>query len=100
MAVTGAGPTGFYHSSDPVVGGQWKNFRRLGTSPACIDLEEICALGEDPHEENKVSWPWRRKAEVEIDLDDEPGSLLDSLNAWTEKVVVGRSQKFLGFLTL
>jgi len=26
---------------------------------------------------------------VEIDLDDKPGSLLDPMNAWREKVVMG-----------
>jgi len=30
-----------------------------------------------------------KRAEMEINLDDEPGSLLDSLNAWREKVIVG-----------
>ena len=34
----------------------------------------------------------------ENSLDDEPGSLLDSLNAWQEKVVVGSSREFLSFL--
>ena len=29
-----------------------------------------------------------KRAEMEINLDDEPGSLLDSLNAWREKVIV------------
>jgi len=33
---------------------------------------------------------------VEIDLDDEPGSLLDSLNACREKVAVGELTKIPG----
>ena len=35
---------------------------------------------------------------VKINLDDEPRLLLDSLNAWREKVAVGSSQEFLNFL--
>ena len=33
---------------------------------------------------------------MEIDLDDEPESLLDSLNTWREKVVVGELSKISG----
>ena len=36
---------------------------------------------------------------VEMDLDDEPGLLLDSLNLWGE-VVMGSFQGFLGFHTM
>jgi len=46
-------------------------------------------LGEESPEEIKGSGLRRRETEVEIDVDDQPGSLLDSLNAWREKVVVG-----------
>jgi len=49
-------------------------------------------------EEIKGSGPHRKGAEVEIDLKDDPGSLLGSLNAWREKVIMGSSQEFLGFL--
>ena len=81
-AVTSADPTGFFcSSSDPMVGGQWEIFRRLGTSFACIGLEEVCSLGEESPEEIKGSGPGKREAEVEIDLDDEPESLLGSLDA-------------------
>ena len=55
-------------------------------------------MGEEPPEEIKGSGPGGREAEVKIDLDDEPDSLLDSLNAWREKVFVGELPKILGFL--
>jgi len=72
-----------------MVSDQRESFQRLGTSPACIGLEEVCALGEKLPEEIRGSGPGKREAEVGIDLDDKPGSLLDSLNAWREKVAIG-----------
>ena len=33
---------------------------------------------------------------MKIDLDDESRSLLDSLNAWREKVIVGELPRILG----
>ena len=51
-----------------MVGGQRESLRRLGTSPAYIGSEEICASGEEPPEEIKGSGPERREAEAEIDL--------------------------------
>jgi len=40
----------------------------------------------------------RGDKEVKINLDDEPRSLLDSLNARRKKVAVGELPGFLGFL--
>jgi len=57
-------------------------------SPAHIDFDEVGALGEEPSEEIKGSGPGEGDEEVEIDLVDELGSLLVSLNAWREKVAV------------
>ena len=76
-----------------MVGGQRESFQRLGTFPTCIGLEEVCASGEKLPEEIRGSAPGKREAEVGIDLDDKPGSLLDSLNSWREKVAIG---DFLG----
>ena len=42
-------------------------------SPVCIGFKEVCALDKEPLKEIKGSRPGRRKAEVKIDLDDEPG---------------------------
>ena len=58
-------------------------------SSALIGLNEVGFSGEEPPEEVKGSGPGGGDKEVKIDLNDEPGSLLDSLNAWREKVVVG-----------
>ena len=38
-----------------------------------------------------------KEGEVEIDLHDELGSLLDSLNVWWEKVAVGELMRIPGF---
>ena len=46
-------------------------------------------MGEESPEEIKGSGLRRRETEVEIDLDDEYGSLLGFLNAWWEKVIMG-----------
>ena len=54
-----------------------------------MSFEEVYASSEEPPEEIKGYGTQRREVEVEINLDDEPGSLLDSLNAWREKVIVG-----------
>ena len=80
-AVADAGPTSFFSSSfDSSVGGQRESFRRLGTSPACTGFEKVCVSGEEPTEKIKGSESGTREAEVKIDLDDKPRSLLDSLN--------------------
>ena len=47
-------------------------------------------------EEAEGSAPEGRDAWVEIDLDDEPGSLLDFLNVWREKVAAGLFRGILG----
>ena len=83
-------------SSGSVVGGPRESFRRLGTSPSCIGFEEVRASGEELPGEIRGSRPQRREVEVEIDLDDELGSLLDSLNAWLEKVIVGELLRIPG----
>ena len=41
-----------------------------------------------------------RDKEVKIDLDDEPESLLDSLNTWREKVAVGEFPEIPGLSRL
>ena len=80
-------------------------------SPACISLKEVCASGKELLDEIKRSGPGRGEAEVEIYLDDEPESLLDSLNVWREKVALGElpgipglsrpvELKLLNFITL
>ena len=51
-------------------------------------------------EEDGGSDPEGGDAWVEIHLDDEPGSLLDSLNAGRRRLPRARSRGFLGFLTL
>ena len=38
-------------------------------SPACIDLEEMCASVEEPPKEIGRSGPGKREAEVKIDPD-------------------------------
>ena len=58
--------------------GAYFSGEKLSGENECFDLER------------GVAW-------VEIDLDYEPGSLLDSLNAWREKVVAVHSGGFLGF---
>ena len=47
--------------------------------------------GEDDDFDPEVRDGW-----VEINLDDEPRSLLDSLNAWREKVNAGSLRGILG----
>ena len=50
-------------------------------SPVCIGFEGVGSLGVEPLEEVEGSSPVGGYEEVQIDLDDESGSLLDSLNA-------------------
>jgi len=50
-----------------------------GAGSSRVELPKVVA-GSDPVEGDK---------EVKINLDGEPGSLLDSLNAWREKVTAG-----------
>ena len=91
------GPTGFFPSSSrSVVSGQRESIQTLGASSACIGFGEVCASGEESPENIKGFGLGRREAEVEIDLDDEPGLLLDSLNFWLEKVAVGEFPRILG----
>ena len=59
----------------------------------------VVASGEEPPEEVKVSGTMGGDKEMGIDLDDKPELLLDSLNAWWEKVAWGSCWGFLGFLT-
>jgi len=66
---------------DSVIHNQRGSLQRLGMSPTRISLDEVGALGEEPPEEVKGSGPVGGDKEVEIDMDDKPGSLLDSLNA-------------------
>ena len=58
----------------------------LGISPTRIGFNGVGALGK---EELKGSGPGGGDKEVKNDLDDEFRSLLESLNAWREKVAVG-----------
>jgi len=69
-------------------------------SPARIGFDKVGSSEEKPPEEIKGSGLVGGDKELEIDLDGEPRSLLDSLNAWQEKVVVGELLGFLGFLAL
>ena len=94
--VTGAGPTSFRSSAGLVVGSLRKSCWRLGTSPTLLGFDEARASGEEQPEEIKGSGPQRREVEVEIDLDDEPRSVLDSLNVWREKVIVGELPRIPG----
>ena len=57
--------------------------------PTRIGFDGAGASGEELPEEVKGSGPVGGGEEVEINMDDEHGSLLDSLNVWREKVVVG-----------
>jgi len=76
------GPRGFFRSSsDSMVGGQRESLRRLGTSHAHIGFEVVGTSSEESPKKIKDSEPGTREAEVEIDLDNELRSLLDSLNA-------------------
>jgi len=77
-------------SSDSVIGNQRESLRRLGICPARIGFDKVGTSGEEPPVEVKGSGPGKRDKEVEIDMVDEPGSLLDSLNAWREKVAMGK----------
>ena len=63
-------------------------------SPTSIGFDD--ASGEEPPEEVKSSGPVVGDEEVKIDLDNEAESLLDSLNAWREKVAVGELPGILG----
>ena len=65
-----------------------RTFRGWAISLARIGFDKVGTSGEEPLEEVKGSGLWGRDKEVEIDLHNEPESLLDSLNAWREKVVV------------
>ena len=56
---------------------------------AYIGFDEIGGSGEEPPEEVKGFGPVGGDKEVKIDMDNEPESLLDFLNAWREKVAVG-----------
>jgi len=67
-------------------------------SPARIDFDEVGASGEEPPKKVKGSEPGKRDKKVKIDLNDEPESLLDSLNTWRVKVVAGELLGILGFL--
>ena len=49
--------------------------------PYYIGFDRAGASGQEPPEEVKGSGPIGGYEKVKIDLDDEPGSLLDSLNA-------------------
>ena len=71
----------FCSSSDLVIGGQSRSLWRLGMSLAHIGFDVVGALGEEPPEEVEGSGLGGGDKEVEIDLDDKLGSLLDSLNA-------------------
>ena len=69
-------------------------------SLAFIGFDRVGASGEEPPEEVKDSGPVGGDKEVEIDLDDEPKSLLDSLNAWQENVVVRKLPRIPGHCRL
>ena len=69
----------------------------MGLSHARIVFDEVGTSSEEPHEDKGFG---RGEKEVKIDLNDEPRSLLDSLNAWREKVAEGELPGFLGFLAL
>jgi len=58
-------------------------------SPARIGFDKVGTSSEEPPEEVKGSGAGGGDKEVKIDLNDELGSLLDSLNTWREKIVVG-----------
>jgi len=51
-------------------------------SPTCMNSDEAGSFREKLFIEDKGFNPEDGNALVEIDLDDEPGSLLDSQNAW------------------
>ena len=60
-------------------------------SPAHIGFEEVGASDEEPPEEIKGLWTWEKTGRGGNRLNDKPEPLLDSLNAWREKVAVGSS---------
>ena len=67
-------------------------------SPTHIGFDVVGSSGAELPEKVKGSDPIGDK-EMKIYLDDEPRSLLNSLNAWQEKVVVEELPEILSFLT-
>ena len=66
-------------------------------SPACMNSYVVGYSSVKLSEKDDSFNPKVRDAWVGIDLDDEPESLLDSLNVWRENVVSG---SFRGILRL
>ena len=58
-------------------------------SSACIGFDGAGSSGVELPEEVEDSDPVRGDEEVKIYLDKEPGSFLDFLNAWREKIAAG-----------
>ena len=82
-------------TSDSVVLVGWEGrgqrgvFRDLLGSPACMNSDGAGSSRVKLSEENEGFDPEGGDVWMEIVLDDEPESLLDSLNAWQEKVTAG-----------
>ena len=79
MDVSLANP--FCLTSDSVIRDQQGALRGQKISPARGGFDGPDSSGEEVPEEVERSDLVKGAEEVEIDLDDEPGSLLDSLNA-------------------
>ena len=86
----------FYLASNSVIRDQREAPQRLRMSPTHVGCDGAGASEEVLLEEVKDSGPVGGDEKVKIDLDDEPGSLLNSLNAWREKVVIGEVPGILG----
>ena len=84
-----------YLASDSVASVGWEGhdqrgiLRELLMSPVCMNFNvagssSVKLSGEDDGFDLEVRDAW-----VEIHLNDEPDSLLNSLNAWREKITAG-----------
>ena len=68
-------------------------------SPACMNSNKTGSSEVKLSREDEGFDPAGENARVEIDMDDEPGSLLDSLNTWRE-VVADPFQGFPNFFAM
>ena len=71
--------------SNSLIGDQRESLQRLEMSPARIDFDEVGASAEEPLDEVNGSGSSGGDKEVEINLNDKLGSLLNSLNQCERK---------------